>query len=461
MKAKFYTIMILTFFSIAGYCQFTPVSINFQPSSYGNYPEYVSITDASHIWLGNRRGDSVSQVPYTYAVHTSDGGSTWQFDSIPAPGDPIISSIFAVDANTCYYTFTDYGLGGSIWKTSDGGATWANKTVNHFNEPGAFANFYCAFSASEGVALGDPTLGYFELLRTTNGGDTWSRVDSSLIPSVFPGEMGATHVFSSVGDIIWFASLIGDVNGTYSSRVFKSVDRGQHWTVSPIVADNLSWAALQFSSPMNGVLYDGGYNGPIHKFYRTADGGSTWTVDSVTFTTDIYFAMSSVPGFDGGFVVATNDAPAGTYDTKVLFTPDFFNTIVVLDSILQANPWGIKFHDASTGWMEGNGTNAIAMHKFSGLLTSVSEAAKTSEKLAIIPNPTSTEALVKLPGMNEQGDLTLMIYDVTGKLRENRKIETNTGWTKLSASAYGNGVYVVQVVSGDRVIAGTKWVVQH
>jgi photosystem II stability/assembly factor-like uncharacterized protein len=461
MKTKFYILTILYFISIAGNSQFTPVSINFQPSAYGNYPEYVSITDASHVWLGNRRGDTITQVPYTYAVHTSDGGSTWQFDSIPAPGDPIMSSVCAVDANTCFYTFTDYGVGGSIWKTSDGGATWANKTVNHFTEPGAFADFYCAFSASEGVALGDPTLGYFEILRTTNGGDTWSRVDSSLIPSILPWEMGATHVYSSVGDNLWFASLIPDGNGTYSSRVFKSADRGQHWTVSPIVAENLSWVALQFSSPMNGVLYDGGYGGPVHEFYRTNDGGNTWTVDSVTFTSDIYFFMSSVPGFDGGFVVATNAAPSGTYDTKVLFTPDFFNTIVVLDSNLQANPWGIKFNDASTGWMEGNGSNAIAMHKFSGLLTSVSEAAKSTDKLSIMPNPTANEALVRLPEMHEKNDLRLMVYDLAGRLHDNIELANTSGWAKLDASGYNNGNYIVQVLSGDRIMASTKWVVKH
>ncbi len=100
MKTKIYLLAISLFISIAGQSQFVPVPINFQPSSYGNYPEYISITDASHVWLGNRRGDSLTQVPYTYAVHTSDGGTTWQFDSIPAPGDPIMSSVYAVDAST-------------------------------------------------------------------------------------------------------------------------------------------------------------------------------------------------------------------------------------------------------------------------------------------------------------------------------------------------------------------------
>ena len=44
---------------------------------------------------------------------------------------------------------------------------------------------------------------------------------------------------------------------------------------------------------------------------------------------------------------------------------------------------------------------------------------------------------------------------------ENRRIESTTGWTKLNASTYNNGVYILQVVSGDRLIASAKWVVQH
>ena len=456
MKRKIYTTAILLCIAMAGNSQFMPVDINFQDPSYGHYPEFISIANESNVWLGTR-----SDVPYSFAAHTHDGGSTWEIDSIPAPGDPIISGLFAIDGNTCFYVFTDNWSGGSIWKTSDGGASWEDKTGALFSEPGAYADFYCAFDANEGVAVGDPTLGYFEIQRTTDGGDTWTRVDSSLIPATLPGEMGATSAFSVIGDIIWFPTLIADENGTYSSRCFKSVDRGQHWTASPVFAENLGWVAMDFSSSQKGVLLDqypvsGSSKKPI---YRTNDGGENWTIDSLSVDLKSWTGLSAVGGFDGGFVISTNILEG--YSTSVIFTPDFFSTVVVLDSNLEAIPWGIKFKDASTGWLQGTGADENAMFKYDGLLTFISSAAKSPEKLAIVPNPTSTEALVKLPGMNEYGDLTLLIYDGAGKLRESRPVESNTGWTKLNASGFNSGVYIVEVISGNRLIASTKWVVQH
>ncbi len=450
MKAHFYLLTLSIFITTTSYCQFTPMNIDFQGPGDQHFPAYISIVDASTVWLGVQ-----SDGPYSRAVHTTDGGTTWLVDSIPAAGTPIISSTFALDANTSFYVFTDNGSGGSIWKTTDGGMNWANKVTTQFSEPGGFANFYYGFDANEGIAVGDPTGGYFEIQRTTDGGDTWTRVDESFIPPIIPGEWGGTNVYSAVGDTIWFASGIPGPTA-YSSRCFKSVDRGQHWTVSPVIADDLGWYELCFSTSQKGVFFD---PGPVQHFYVTSDGGSTWTKDSTTLTEPVYIGMSSVPGFDGGFVVATNGNTF--YSTKILFTPDFFETVVVIDSNLQANPFGIKFKDALTGWIQGDGTDENAILKYTEILTSISDVAKSPVQLAIVPNPTSTEALVKLPVLNDATDISLAIYDVGGKLCESRLVKSSSGWTKLNAASYKNGVYILQVISGNRVIASTKWVVQH
>ncbi len=459
MKTKFYFLAILLYISIAGNCQFVPMPLNYQDTTNYFWPDWISIVDKSNVWIGTISYGSGVQIPYSIAVRTTDGGDTWQFDSIPVPGQPMMSSVFAVDANNCFYVFTDNGSGGSIWKTTDAGISWSKKTTTQFSDPGAYADFYCGFDANEGVAVGDPTLGYFEIQKTTNGGDSWNRVESSLIPPIIPGEMGGTNAYRAIGDKIWFPTMISDANGTYSCRCFKSEDRGAHWTVSPVIADSIGWAGMDFSTAQKGVLWDGSW--PTYKqyFYFTDDGGNTWSQDSMAVNNEFIAGMSSVEGIDGGFIVLTTDTT--DYLNTAWFTPDFFSTCVAIDSNLIADPWGLRFKDAATGWLSGNGMDTNGIMKFTGILTSVKTAAKSPEKLAIMPNPTSTEALVKLPGMNEQGDLTIMIYDVAGKLRENRKIETYTGWAKLNASAYGNGVYTVQVLSGDRLMASTKWVVKH
>ncbi len=459
MKTKFCFLAILLYISMAGNCQFVPMPLNYQDTNNYYWPDWISIVDESNVWIGTLHYGSGAQIPYSIAVRTTDGGDTWQFDSIPVPGQPMMSSVFAVDANTCYYVFTDNGSGGSIWKTTDAGTSWSKKTTTQFSDPGAYADFYCGFDASEGVAVGDPTQGYFEILKTTNGGDTWSRVDSSLIPPIIPGEMGGTNAYRAIGDNIWFPTMISDAAGTYSCRCFKSADRGAHWTASPVFADNIGWANMDFSSLQKGVLWDASVQSYKKYFYVTSDGGNTWSQDSMAVNGEFIAGMSSVKGIDGGFIVLTTDTT--DYLLTAWFTPDFFSTSVAIDSNLSADAWGIRFKDAETGWLSGNGLDTNGILKFSGLLTTVSEAVKSPETMAIMPNPTSTEALLKLPGTHEQGDLILMIYDITGKLHENRKIENTTGWTKLSASGYGNGVFTVQVVSDNRIMATTKWVVKH
>ncbi len=459
MKMKIYLLMIsLTLASMAR-AQFVPFDLPYNHPPYGNYPRWISIADGSTVWLGTLAMDDFGLVPYSYAIKTNNGGNTWEFDSIPAPGGAIMSSVCAVDANTCFYVFTDNSSGGSVWKTIDGGSSWTNKTTTQFTEAGAYADFYAAFDANNGVAVGDPTLGYFEIQRTTDGGDTWTRIDSALIPAIYAGEWGAANEFSMVGDNVWFPSLIDNGSGFYDARCFKSSDRGAHWTVSPIIATNLGWGGVDFSTAQKGVFWDPYFPLPRRQFYLTTDGGSTWTADSLSSTDEFIVGMTSVKGFDGGYVIAISDTI--DFAVTLLFTPDFFYTTVVIDTNMEADPWALRFKDASTGWIGGEGADTNSIFKYTGLLTSIGEAAKSPDKLAILPNPTSTEALVKFPALHGTGDLTLMIYNLAGVLLEKRPVESTAGWTKLNASAYGNGVYVVQVVSGDRVIADTKWVVQH
>jgi photosystem II stability/assembly factor-like uncharacterized protein len=423
----------------------------------------MSIVDESTVWLGTRCYNAFgTQFPYSCAVKTTDGGETWQFDSIPVTGQGFIRSLCAVDSNTCFYVFSNSDFTNStIWKTGDGGSTWLKKTTTQFTAPGAFCDFYHAFDANEGLAVGDPTQGYYEIQRTTDGGDTWSRVGSDLIPPPLPGEWGFENLYCALGDNVWFASSKPSGNYTWSLRLYKSDDRGQNWTVTPNITDDFGFFDMDFSSAQKGVLVDPEMTTATKYFYRTSDGGDTWIKDSLAGNNDPIVGVSQVEGIDGGFVLGYVNP--STSKSTLVFTPDFFENTIIIDTHVSADPYGVNFKEATNGWISatGAGADTNAILKFNGLFASISDAARAIGTLAIIPNPTSTEAIVKLPMMNEKDDLSLMIYDMSGALRETKQVNSNTGWTKLDASAYGIGVYIVKVAIGNQLIASSKWIVQH
>ena len=442
MKRKIYLSVFLLTFAITASSQFVPKPLNFPGTYY--YPDVISIVDHNHAWFGTIKGNSSGNLlPYPFAIHTNDGGETFVFDSIPAEGSPYILDVSAVDSSICYYAMTNSYQHWSIWKTTDGGNTWQKKTTTQFE--GGYLDVFYAFSADTGVAIGDPNLGSFEIQITNDSGNSWTRVPSANIPQNQSGEYSWSYYHCALGNTIWFP--------TNKGRCFKSVDKGLHWTVSTVLPPSTSAFDVRFASPDNGVFY------PImtgNRIYKTTDGGTSWVKDSIPLNESVIF-VSPVSGFNEGFVFTTTP---DNILTDVYFTPDFFHTVVFIQSGMDLNG-PVSFSDAETGWLTGSGTATDDIYYYTDVLTSVFAAAKTPEKLSIIPNPSATEALVKLPSSLDSKSVQMLIIDMNGKVLEQHAIASSTGWTKLNAGEYANGNYIVELVSGNQLVVSEKWVVNH
>lgn len=426
-------------FSMTMLCmgQFVPQPLNYPGPGYWAY--YISIVDDLNVWVGtiHEFGD-----PCNFSARTTDGGDTWIFDSIPITGAPVCSSICSWDANTCFFVFHNTpGPGGELWSTTDAGSTWEKKNTTQFST--GFLNFYHAFSADTGVAMGDPVDGYFEIQVTHDGGNTWNRIPSVDIPEPLPGEAGFVNIYSAVGNSIWFSTNLG--------RCFRSTDKGMTWNVSEVVPGLLNDYIVCFSTETKGIFYRAG---ATTKLAVTNDGGVEW--DTVQFQSGYQLMfMSSVAGFDGGFVLT-----AWKNFTDVFFTPDMFATVVVIGENLISNT-AVDFLDATTGWIGGGESGNNEILKFTGLLTPVIQAARESEHLAIVPNPSSGDALVRIPGSYDSRAIQIRVTDLSGRIIETRHIASSTGWCGLNGGTYPNGTYLVTVLSEGCTVATQKWVVQH
>lgn len=172
------------------------------------------------------------------------------------------------DSNTLYVATA----GGGIWKTSNGGTNWS------FLSSGwqSLATSSVAVSPSNSsvvlAATGDLRGGWdvpFGIMRSTNGGLTWTNVGAAQ----FGSSTITRVVFHPDNGNIAFALTSGA-----SGDVWRSTDGGVTWAATSCPAG--SWDDIDFC-PLSGgsrqIYVVGGGSGG-NKIYRSSNQGATWTV---------------------------------------------------------------------------------------------------------------------------------------------------------------------------------------
>ena len=200
--------------------------------------------------------------------------------TVPGASALDFRDVHAVDAETAYLLSIGAGEQSRIFKTTDGGATWATLYVN--KDPKGFLDAIAFWDADHGLALGDPVDGRFVILTTDDGGKTWEPTPPEGMPPALPGEgafaaSGTCLVVQGDGHA-WFAT-----GGAKVSRVFRSTDRGRTWTAheTPVMAGTPSSGifSLAFHDADHGVAVGGDYKEPGETgnvVALTEDGGRTW-----------------------------------------------------------------------------------------------------------------------------------------------------------------------------------------
>lgn len=431
--------------TISSEAQFIAKPLNFPDTMHNVYT--YSILDENHGWFGADHVDwsTFTIYHYPYAIKTNDGGNTWEFDSIPMTGSIIaVQELSAVDTNICYYVLTDNDIIFQVWKTTDGGNTWTKMTTSQFS--GVFINFIHAFSADTVTAFGAVNGGYWEIESSMNGGNTWTRVPSANIPAPLGGEYSNWRFHSVRGDTVWFATSRG--------RCYKSVDRGQTWTVQQVITVNGIECDVKFSSAMNGVFFKSalGWGAKI-----TSDGGITWT-NATAVGNKTIISASPVGGWPEGFVYSTSTSSAGLVD--IYFTPDLFTTNIMI-SQGNASSGLLSFLNSTIGWLSGSGRPLNNIYKFDGILTAINEARQDNEHLTIMPNPTISSALVRLPVNTGPGNGNISVFDMSGRMVFSETMAAGCEWTNLDAASLCKGIYVVQYTNGLGRQQNQRWVVKH
>ena len=161
---------------------------------------------------------------------------------------------------------------------------------------------------NEGIAIGDPITDCLSVIRTHDGGNTWSKIPDDKLPKVFEEE---AHFAASNTNIIIKGSDTWIVSGGKKSRVFYSADKGNFWSVheTPIVQGRQMTGIFtaDFYDAKNGFVSGGNYELPNQNSANkaiTADGGKTWKLIADSKAFGFASCVQYVPNTKGRGIVS-------------------------------------------------------------------------------------------------------------------------------------------------------------
>ncbi|GJM19644.1 MAG: hypothetical protein DHS20C14_18570 [Phycisphaeraceae bacterium] len=198
-------------------------------------------------------------------ITTMDGGETW---TLGDPNDEWPSGRIFVSAPDAYYKFGFDNGSAIVYRSADGGDSWAPTTSNipstTFDAGDVILDFYFQ-DDSHGWVIGEPNLAF----RTQDGGQTWDRTpDIGRLPS--PVYRRVRFATPDVGWII----------GSYG-LILRTTDGGDTWTEQTLPG-TFGGTYTDLAVVSQTEAYICGQNENNRDFVKhTTDGGQTWT-DSYT-----------------------------------------------------------------------------------------------------------------------------------------------------------------------------------
>lgn len=161
-----------------------------------------------------------------------------------------------------------------------------------------------------GIAMGDPTANCFSVILTSDGGNTWKKLNCNKIPANIEGEAAFA---ASNGNIATYGKNVWMVSGGKKARVFYSKNRGKNWKVAetPVIQGGKMTGiyAVDFYDKNNGIIMGGNWEDKSSTSKTkaiTTDGGKTWQLIANEQVPGYISSVQYLPDTNGDEIIAVS-----------------------------------------------------------------------------------------------------------------------------------------------------------
>ncbi len=392
-------------------------------------------------------------------VKTTNGGLTW--NNVASGTTNALYGVKAVDTNTIVVV----GANNTIRRSTNSGGAWASvapslsPTPIWRNVDGIGNTLYAVGYVSSGSRR-------VRAVRSTDGGATWTRIDSGTMGSTSTSTATAFYGIDVVtADIVYLCGTYG----TGGNSIYRTTN-GTNATPT--------WSGTSTASPFYSIeMIDGSWGyvvGSASKYYQTTNGttfssvagsglAASMNVQDVSWNANTQrLYVTGFTGASGSFVpriyrtgVMANSAASDVVTAMTVNLPANSRLYALDAEISSANAGGDKSQIAYYG--------ALGVVKSSAPATSAEQPASSYELFANYPNPfnPTTTITYQLP---QAGRVTLRIYNMLGqavKTLVDAEIEAGVHAATWDAKNdrgefAASGVYIYQLKAGNQIVRTKK-----
>jgi photosystem II stability/assembly factor-like uncharacterized protein len=257
----------------------------------------LSVVNEKVIWISGQRG---------LVGRSTNGGETFSWRKVKSYEKMDFRTLHAF-SKKCAVIATA-GTPASILRTTNGGKTWSE--VYRSDDSSMFFDGVGFWDDNRGLIFGDPIKGRMFLMETFDGGKTWKEIPFSDRPQLVEGEAAfaasGTTIRTLPGGHVYIAT------GGVKSRLWHSRDYGHHWQVfeTPIIQGKPSQGifSMAWKDTLSGVIVGGDYlNDSLvgGNIFITRDGGKIWLAPEVK--QQGYFSCVSLNSLTGEMIAVGNN----------------------------------------------------------------------------------------------------------------------------------------------------------